>query len=265
MQPGVVQQLLHLATEALVDFEIEFSARLEAGGGIAGYGAVEEQGVVVGHKEGAGRLIVEHIGRNGRFLALAHVGRIAHHDVPGHRLGRHVEHVLLAKVDTGVQRAGIILRHLQGRSTVVDSSDVGILESTRQRDSNAAAACAQVDDVEVARGVLVDDHVDKQLGLGPRDERGLGHLELVAVKPRMAQDVLQRLVLEQPCRDGLDAPCQHIVLLKGATQHHIDRAVVQHVAQHEVDDGVELLRLKGVLEPGTHAGNNLIGSHNAQS
>ena len=76
-----LKQLAGFATESAIDFQIDTPSWLQCHGGIFGNGTIEEQRVGIGHKQGCGWLVLQHIALHVGTLAVANVGRIAHHHI----------------------------------------------------------------------------------------------------------------------------------------------------------------------------------------
>ena len=92
-------------------------------GGELGYGAVEEERVAVGYKEGLGRVVVEYVGLHVGAFAFHDVGWVADDEVVGGVEGGElegVEDVELSEVDVGVVEPGVVLSHGKGGRGEVD-------------------------------------------------------------------------------------------------------------------------------------------------
>ena len=73
----------------------------------------------------------------------------------------------------------------------------------RQRDGDAAAAGAHIDDARAARNAL-NGSFDEQLCLGPRDQNAIVDVKLASEKLGLAANVLPRLAREPAAHQRLD-------------------------------------------------------------
>ena len=100
------------------------------GPGIPGYGSVEEQRIVVGHKESRVGFIEQHIPVHRAALVVGDIGRIGHNDVKlAARELRGVGSVGFEKCDRRhLEVFDVLGGYLEGRGRDVDGSDDGKCE-----------------------------------------------------------------------------------------------------------------------------------------
>ena len=178
------------------------AAGLEGAGGIACDGAVEEQRVMVGHEQSRGRLMVEHVAVHRRTLAVEHIGRIAHYEVPPLLVGGRTQGVLLTKHHTGAELPRVLLCRVKGLAREVPRLHFRPRNVEREGHGETSAAGP---DVEHTGARLRRCHrpVCQVLGLGARNEHPWSHGEASPTKPCLTKHILHRLRFFQTQHDFL--------------------------------------------------------------